>query len=75
LPAIFYDRRAAEAGGLMNSGANIMDARGRPAFTSVASGKSRLTSAFGPLPSSVYITTCPQLAKAAVRAADEGGGL
>src|SRR5207237_9138099 len=28
----------------------------------------------GPGPSSVYITTCPQLAKAAVRAADEGAG-
>ena len=27
-----------------------------------------------PLPSSLYITTCPQLAKAAVRAADEGAG-
>jgi hypothetical protein len=27
-----------------------------------------------PVPSSVYITTCPQLAKAAVRAADEGAG-
>jgi hypothetical protein len=26
------------------------------------------------VPSSVYITTCPQLAKAAVRAADEGAG-
>ena len=33
-----------------------------------------LTAAFGPVPSSVYITTCPQLAKAAVRAADEGAG-
>jgi hypothetical protein len=32
-------------------------------------------SAIGPLPSSVYITTCPQLAKAAVRAADEVAGL
>jgi hypothetical protein len=29
----------------------------------------------GPVPSSGYITTCPQLAKAAVRAADEGAGL
>jgi hypothetical protein len=27
-----------------------------------------------PVLSSVYITTCPQLAKAAVRAADEGAG-
>src|SRR4051812_47281590 len=27
-----------------------------------------------PVPSSVYITICPQLAKAAVRAADEGAG-
>jgi len=31
-------------------------------------------SAFGPVLSSVYIATCPQLAKAAVRAADEGAG-
>jgi len=31
-------------------------------------------SALGPLLSSVYMTTCPQLAKAAVRAADEGAG-
>jgi hypothetical protein len=31
-----------------------------------------LPSGFGPLPSSVYITTCPQLAKAAVQTADEG---
>jgi hypothetical protein len=30
-----------------------------------------LTAAFGPVLSSVYITTCP---KAAVRAADEGAG-
>jgi hypothetical protein len=30
--------------------------------------------AIGPVPSSVYITTCPQLAKAAERAADEGAG-
>ena len=33
-----------------------------------------LAAALGPLPSSVYITTCPQLAKAAMRAADEGAG-
>jgi hypothetical protein len=31
-----------------------------------------LAAGFGPVPTSVYITTCPQLAKAAVRAADEG---
>ena len=32
-----------------------------------------LTAGCGPVLSSVYIATCPQLAKAAVRAADEGG--
>ena len=30
--------------------------------------------ACGPVLSGVYITTCPQLAKAAMRAADEGAG-
>src|SRR5438105_2857264 len=29
---------------------------------------------FGPVPSSVYITTCPQLAKAAMRASERRGG-
>jgi hypothetical protein len=32
------------------------------------------TTGFGPVQSSVYITTCPQLAKAAMRAADDGAG-
>src|SRR4029450_11001995 len=62
--------------------ARVRLAWGKPISTGFISRQSNRDAVFpqcevspcGPLPSSVYITTCPQLAKAAVRAADEGGG-